>query len=90
MTGIIANKFLKTKYAIFSVKLYKTGIILMKFLPSKKTSHTLKVWNLIFEGLQSRISSKGFLPSKKTLHIPKVCNLFFAIPQGVQFRFGFI
>ena len=33
------------------VKVYKTGIILRNFLPSKKKPHALKVCNPFFEGL---------------------------------------
>ena len=90
MTAITASKFLLTKCAIFFLMVYKTGIILRNVSPSKKTSHTLKMYNLFFEGLRNRHKSKGFSPLKKTLHTPTVCNLFFAIPQSVQFRIGYI
>ena len=55
MRGITVSKFLLTKCAVFSVKVYKTGIILRDFSSSKKALHTHKACILFFGSLESAI-----------------------------------
>ena len=63
------------KGAIFSFMVYKTGIIISKYLSSKKPLSTPKVGNLFFDGVyKTGKSQRDFVPPKKTLHTPKVRN----------------
>ena len=67
MTCIPVGKFLLTKCAHFSLRGYKTGIFLRNFLPSMKTTPSLKVCNIFFDGLKNRQISKEFFTIEENI-----------------------